>query len=118
VALTYEDYADPLSARIAGQQLQGRPFTEPEIWKVIFQLASACKDYEMVGRLAGNMHPDSVLFNKSRQSKVVTRHSWPGMPIGTQQVLEASKGCYLCPALTSAQTADRTRPQAHLLGLL
>jgi hypothetical protein len=44
------------------------------------------------------VHPESILVGATPQDiRIINRFSWPGEPVGIQQVIEQSKGSYISP---------------------
>lgn len=65
---------------------------------VLYVMVRSAKDFQHNDMKMGNMHPESILFGASdRQVRVINRYSWPNEPIGTQKIMDSSRGSYVAP---------------------
>jgi hypothetical protein len=54
-----------------------RPYSEAEIWNLLYSLMALGQHYEKIGEKMGDIHPTNVVFNEDGFMKIIGKVSLP-----------------------------------------
>lgn len=74
---------------------QDAPFEEKELQYLLFELVDLAKEFEKVGKKAGNFKPDNILINQDGEVSFLCQHSYPGFTDGYTAALYDNEPSYL-----------------------
>lgn len=78
----YPYFPYSLASEIENRVQQDAPFEEKELQYLLFELIDLAKEFEKVGKKAGNFKPDNILINQDGEVSFLCQHSYPGFTDG------------------------------------